>query len=145
MAGRQMSQTEKDSIRSSLTELVESLAAKHELFPETVANEAFYLLQRHPHWGRNATKAQKRASFTYWKGLCYRCGEALSFAEAKFHHLKRGIPNQHGPTNLVPEHLECHDAEHKVAQGSLSKGSPRRREMAENSLPPGSRTQEEKL
>jgi hypothetical protein len=125
--GGQISQAEKKSARAGLEDLVESLAAKHSLLPEAVANELFYQLQRHPRWGRNATLAQKHASFAYWKGLCHWCGEALSFADSKFHHLRRGIPDQHAPLNLVPEHLQCHDAEHKVELGSLSKGSPRKK------------------
>lgn len=124
---RAMTQAEKKSIRAALEDLVESLAAKHSLLPEAVANELFYQLQRHPRWGRNASLAQKRAAFTYWKGRCHRCGGELAFSDSKFHHLKRGISDQHGPPNLVPEHLQCHDAEHRVIRGSLSKGSPKRK------------------
>lgn len=111
-------------IRDLLDEIISNISADLSVCSEAVAAVAFYRLQRHPSWGRNATKTHKNASFQRWKGICNRCKRPVSRAEAKFHHLVRGVPNQHGPENLVPEHTECHDDEHNVVYGSLSKGSP---------------------
>jgi hypothetical protein len=118
---------EKRRINDAVDDLIATLAAATGICREAVANVAFYRLQRHPGWGRNASKAQKRASHTRWKGTCKRCNKPVAFAAAKFHHLKRGIPDQHAPGNLVPEHLKCHDSEHSVKKGSLTKGSPTKR------------------
>jgi hypothetical protein len=118
---------EKRQINEALDELIASLADSVGLCREAVANVAFYRLQRHPGWGRNATAQHKRASHALWKGICNRCNQPVAFEAAKFHHLKRGIPDQHGPGNLVPEHEKCHDDEHNVKKGSLSKGSPTKR------------------
>jgi len=114
------------AIRTALSCLVESQAAEHSLSSQEVANEVFYSVQRHPSWGRNASGAQKRAAYTHWKRRCHRCGEELPFADAIFHHLKRGIPDQHAPSNLVPQHVKCHDREHGLYRGSLAKGAPRK-------------------
>lgn len=116
----------KSTIRAAVDDVIRALAARLSLTEEAVANEAFYHLQRHPQWGRNATASQKRASHRHWGGRCHRCGEEVPFSDAKFHHLKRGMPGQHDPSNLVPEHEHCHDEQHGVSRGSLSKGSPRK-------------------
>ena len=117
----------KSAIRSALAELISSLATERSLTPEEVANESFYFLQRHPTWGRNPSATQKRASHRHWNGQCHRCVHEVAFVDATFHHLKRGIPHPHAPENLVPECMVCHDREHGVSHGSLSKGSPRGR------------------
>jgi hypothetical protein len=118
---------ERGRIKIAVDKLISSLADSCGLCREAVANIAFYCLQRHADCGRNATKKQKRASYAHWDGRCKKCNEPVSFEDAKFHHVKRGIPNQHEPDNLVPEHEKCHDEEHNVKKGSLSKGSPVRR------------------
>jgi hypothetical protein len=114
----------KDAIRSAISKTIEKLSEAHKVCIEAIANEAFYWLQRHPQWGRNASSTHKKASFQYWNGVCHRCKQAVALNAAKFHHLHRGVPNQHGPRNLVPQHLHCHDDEHGAEKGSLSKGSP---------------------
>jgi hypothetical protein len=114
-------------IRDSLDKFIRNTADGSGICAEAVAAIAFYRLQRHPTWGRNATPTQKNAAYKHWKGVCHRCNEEVGRAEAKFHHLNRGVPNQHEPSNLVPEHTSCHDDEHNVIYGSLSKGSPRPR------------------
>ena len=128
-----------DIIRRRIDEFVVTLAKELSLSHEEVANEAFYRLQRHPEWGRNASPTQKRASYKYWKkqakgdyALCHKCRKEVTYEEAKFHHLCRGIQNQHDPLNLVPEHPKCHDKEHDVIKGSLSKGSPEKHLIPEN-------------
>ena len=113
------------AIRDSLDLFIRHTGEESGICAEAVAAVAFYQLQRHPTWGRNATTTQKTASYKHWKGICHRCKEPVERAEAKFHHLTRGVPNQHDPLNLVPEHTSCHDDEHYVVYGSLSKGSPR--------------------
>ena len=112
------------AVRDSLDEFVRRNSEELGICEAAVAAAAFYRLQRHPTWGRNATTTQKNASFKHWSGVCHRCKQAVGRSEAKFHHLTRGIPNEHSPLNLVPEHPTCHDDEHHVRNGSLSKGSP---------------------
>ena len=113
------------SIRDSLDLFINRTGEEWGICAEAVAAVAFYRLQRHPTWGRNATPTQKTASFKHWKGICFRCKESVGRTEAKFHHLTRGVPNQHDAHNLVPEHTSCHDDEHNVVYGSISKGAPR--------------------
>ena len=113
------------AIRDSLDLFIQRTGDEFGICAEAVAAVAFYRLQRHPTWGRNATTTQKTASYKHWNGICHRCKEPVERTEAKFHHLTRGVPGQHDPLNLVPEHTSCHDDEHNVIYGSLSKGSPR--------------------
>lgn len=114
-----------EAVRDALDSFIHETSAKSGICAEAVAAVAFYRLQRHPTWGRNATPTQKNASYQHWNGICHRCRQPVKRSEAKFHHLTRGVPNQHEPANLVPEHTACHDDEHNVIFGSLSKGSPR--------------------
>ena len=114
----------KARIHETIDSAIQSLADTTGLCVEEVADIAFLRLQKHPDWARNATKRQKRLAFAHWHGHCYRCDKPVLFDEAHFHHLKCRIPNQHGATNLVPLHIVCHDSEHNVSNGSLSKGSP---------------------
>jgi 5-methylcytosine-specific restriction endonuclease McrA len=123
----EMTKEETKLIWKAVDALVERLSLETDLCPEAVANSAFYRLQRHPDWARNATQTQKRVSHAARGGKCFRCGEEVAFKDATFHHLLRGVPDQHGPANLVPFHEKCHDEEHKAEKASLMKGSPRRR------------------
>jgi len=111
-------------IRDALDSFIAVTSDQFDACAEAVAAVAFYRLQRHPTWGRNATDAQKSVSYKHWKGVCHRCHKHVERGEAKFHHLTRGVPNQHVPSNLVPEHTSCHDDEHNVLYGSFDKGSP---------------------
>jgi hypothetical protein len=123
----EMTAVEKSQIWAAVDALVANLAAETGLCPEAVANSAFFRLQRHPSWGRNASDAQQRASHAESERRCFRCGNEVAFEDAAFHHLRRGIPDQHGPANLVPAHVKCHDEEHNAEQRSLMRGSPRYR------------------
>lgn len=114
-------------VTQAVSALVEKLAKETECHPEAVADVAFLHIQKHPSWGRNPSEAQKRASLRYWKDECQGCGEAVARERAVFHHLRRRIPNQHEPRNLLPYHPECHDAKHGARRASLSKGTPRRK------------------
>jgi hypothetical protein len=120
----ELTKHEIEVIRDAVDQFITDLSAKISTCTEAVATVAFYRMQRHPSWGRNATTTQKNASYKHWKGVCHRCKEKVARSEAKFHHIVRGLPDQHGPKNLVPEHTACHDDEHNVVYGSLSKGSP---------------------
>jgi hypothetical protein len=122
-----MTDTEKSQIWAAVDALVANLAAVTGMCAEAVATSAYYRLQRHPAWGRNASKDHKQAAHAAGNGRCYKCGEEVALKDATFHHLRRGIPNQHGPANLVPSHEKCHNEEHGAEQASLMKGSPRRR------------------
>jgi hypothetical protein len=48
----------------------------------------------------------------------------VALGDAVFHHRQRRIPGQHAPKNLWPYHSGCHDSQHRVTHGSLSKGTP---------------------
>ena len=120
-----MLDNEKMQIRASVAELIERLAGKLKIHPEAVADVAFLYIQKHPSWGRNPSRTQKRASHKHWNNRCQGCREPVELRDAVFHHLRRRIPNQHEPENMLPYHRDCHDKVHDVSQGSLSKGSPR--------------------
>jgi len=122
-----MENKHRTKIRQAVSVLVEKLAEETGCHAEAVADVAFLHIQKHPSWGRNSTEAQKRASLRFWKERCQGCGEALSRAEAVFHHLRRRIPDQHAPENLLPYHPGCHDTEHGAKKASLSKGASRRK------------------
>ncbi len=119
-----MQAVQKEAIKRSVTELIVRLATELSMHPEAVADVAFLHIQKHPSWGRNPTKAQKRTAHRHWKGRCQHCQEQVPFEAAVFHHLRRRIPKQHQPDNLLPYHASCHDSEHEAQRGSLSKGSP---------------------
>jgi hypothetical protein len=125
------------AIRDCLDLFIRRTSDEFDICEEAVAAIAFYWLQRHPTWGRNATTAQKNASYKHWNGTCHRCKKPVGRAEAKFHHLSRGIPRQHQPLNLVPEHTSCHDDEHNVIYASLAKGSPQPRKPKKTSISDG--------
>ena len=114
-------------IRRAVGALVARVAERRSILPEAVAGEAFYYLQRHPDWGRNATKAHKNKSYEYHRGICQTCQLPVPRDEATFHHPKRGVRDQHGPRNLVPAHEKCHNTQHGVTRASLLKASPRKR------------------
>lgn len=99
--------------------------------PTVVAAASFYRLQRHPEWGRNPTRSQKTLAYKHWGGVCQhpKCmiKDPIKKNELTFHHLIRGIPDQHSPHNLVPMHILCHDDEHNAISRSLATGSPPRK------------------
>lgn len=119
-----MRHEERARIKQEMTDLIQSLAEEMSAHPEAVADVAFLHIQKHPFWGRNATKSQRRKAHRYWKGRCQGCGEPVEPAEAVFHHVQRRVPGQHDPENLKPYHPGCHDKVHNVKHGSLSKGAP---------------------
>ena len=115
---------QRKEIQDYIDNIVEQLSREKNLIPVVVSNIAFLRLQKHPTWGRNATKTQKRESFKLSKEKCYICKKRISFSEAVFHHYKRDIAKQHSYPNLVPLHSDCHDRLHKVKNNSLLKGTP---------------------
>ena len=119
----------KSAIRERFDLMVEKTASELVIPREMVAREIFYWIQRHPDpdLRRNPNAREKRVSFMYWGG-CQRqgCKDTLELKHAVFHHEQRGIRGQHDPANLKPYHAGCHDREHSVAKGSLSKGSPKK-------------------
>lgn len=117
---RTLTEKDKDEIKLSLLKFISNISKKVSARPEAVANAAFYYLQRNKSWGHNATKKQKKEAYAYWKGICSRCHILVNMSEVKYHHKERGIPDQHNPTNLLPQHKRCHDKEHNVSKGSLS-------------------------
>ena len=116
--------TDKSMISAGLSQCIEELGMKAQAYPEAVANYCYYALQRHKTWGRNATLKQKKVAYSFWKHRCAKCKEPLAFEDAVFHHKERGIQGQHSPQNLFPQCESCHDQEHAISKGSLSKGSP---------------------
>jgi len=121
-----MQKEQRAVIKRRLDQFVEQLATDLELAPEAVADIAYLRIQKHRSWGRNPTRAQKRAAYEHWQGLCQACEQPVDFSDAVFHHVQRRIPNQHEPQNLLPYHDHCHDHHHGVTHRSLSKGAPRR-------------------
>jgi len=124
---QELTSQDRNEIRQAIVRTVERIAFRRSICVEAVANEAFYQLQRNKKWGRNATQTEKRASLKWWKGMCYYKDGKVRFENAVFHHLKRGVPRQHGPKNLVPMHSRCHNRDHGAKKGSLLKGGPRKR------------------
>ena len=118
-----LARTERALVEFAIGQTIRAFAKQFGKPPEAVAVEAFYVLQSHPEWGRNASATHKRRSLAHWQGCCYECGQPVTTAEATYHHLKRGVPNQHGPENLVPTHPGCHDRTHNAVKGSLLKGT----------------------
>jgi hypothetical protein len=114
-------------VKESVLGLVEQLSAELRLPRAAIADIAYLYLQKHPTWGRNPSKSQKRAAHNHWKGACQECAGPVEFSEAVFHHRQRRIDEQHSPQNLLPYHDSCHDKHHGVVSGSLSKGSPKRK------------------
>jgi hypothetical protein len=116
----------KAAIHKDLDAMIERTASDLGATREVVAREVYYRMQRHPDpdLRRNPTTAEKRRAFRYWAEACQRsgCTEPLNFGEAEFHHLARGVQDQHAPANLLPYHAKCHAAEH-----SLSRDVPKRR------------------
>ena len=124
-----LSEKDKNEIKLSLSQFIDNMSKNISAWPAAVANASFYFLQRQSDWGRNATEQQKKASYEHWKGVCSRCQMHVDISEVVFHHKERGIPNQHNPLNLLPQHESCHDQEHHVTKNSLSKGSPRKQNV----------------
>jgi hypothetical protein len=117
---------DKKLLQKKVSEFIESVSEETKFCHEAVANSFFYAIQRHPQCGRNANKTQKKNSFLFWQKKCSNCGETLNFDHVIFHHIERGIPNQHDPKNLKPYCESCHDQEHHIRKGSLMKGSPKK-------------------
>jgi 5-methylcytosine-specific restriction endonuclease McrA len=122
-----MQSEHRDRIKREVDQLVTSLAAELSVPAEAVADVAYLHIQKHSGWGRNPSKAQKRAAHQHWDGACQHCNEPVTLSEAVFHHVKRRVTGQHQPANLLPYHEACHDQHHGVVEGSLSKGTPRGR------------------
>ena len=110
-------------IRSRAEGLIDELATQRGLAREAVSDIVFLFLQKHPKWGRNPSKAQKRAAYLRWGGVCQNCHESVELGKAIFHHAIRRVPGQHDPENLLPYHDECHNRHHGVSV-SLTKGAP---------------------
>ncbi|MGA2145587.1 MAG: hypothetical protein ABSH49_11570 [Bryobacteraceae bacterium] len=98
--------------------------------PEAVVQEIRYWQQSSADWRTNPTKKDKELSFKYHKRICAACREEISsISDATFHHLQSGIPNVHGPENMVPLHktLGCHEGLHNAPPGSFTAGSMTRK------------------
>ena len=122
-----MDTEDRAKVKQAVAGLVETLCESLGLPRAAVADIAYLYLQKHPSWGRNPSKTQKRAAHRHWQGRCQDCQKLVSFEESVFHHRKRRIDEQHSPGNPLPYHDACHDKHHGVVVGSLSKGSPKRR------------------
>jgi len=116
----ELTEVEKKAIWNALDAFIENTSQKKAIYAEAIATLAYYRLQRHPVWRRNPTKTQKNASYKRWKGICQYppCKDKTPIDPKKknlhYHHRSRGIPDQHGPDNMVPYHRHpCHTNEHK--------------------------------
>lgn len=105
------------------------LMTKTGLPDEGVVQEIRYWHQRASNeWSTHPSPTAKARSFRYWSSKCQRpgCRKPLTKDEASYHHLKRGIPNQHRPESLLTYHHGCHYNEHGAVRASLRKGPPGR-------------------
>lgn len=117
---------QRDQIRAELDSFVKRVSAKTGLPGEAVALEVRYWHQSASNKYRtNASTADKTRSYKFYDGRCQAagCGEPIDRNDAVFHHVDRGVPDQHAPENLKPYHESCHDSHHGVERGSLTKGS----------------------
>jgi hypothetical protein len=117
---------QKKTIREGLTRFTKEHASILVCPPEAIVQEIRYWQQSHPDWRTNPTKKHKELRFRHHDGKCAECGEEISsINEATFHHKERGIPNLHGPHNMMPLHktLGCHEKLHNAAPGSFTMGS----------------------
>jgi hypothetical protein len=126
------SQDERTQLRAELDHFVSEKAVALGRPEEAVVQEVRYWQQSAAKGHTNPTATQRRLSFEHWKNVCAVCGERIeSLDKATFHHLKRGIPNQHAPENMQPLHRNeprgCHEKIHGVPVGSLTAGSMRRK------------------
>lgn len=122
------SQSERTLLRRELDLFVSKRATKLGRPEEAVVHEIRLWQQSAAKGHTNATKTQQRKSFNHWKGICSACNKTIdSLADATFHHLKRGISNQHAPENMQPLHRDggCHEKLHGAPAGSFTAGSKR--------------------
>ena len=113
-------------IREDLVRFTQEHATQLGCPPEAVVQGIRYWQQSNPDWPTNPTKKDRETSFKDHKGICALCdGAIVSINDATFHHLERGIPNLHGPQNMIPLHrtLGCHEKLHNAPPGSLTAGS----------------------
>lgn len=126
-----VTQEQRDTIRRSLHELVETLAADMKIDPCAIVLEVRYYHQSGSNpYRTTATQSDKRASLAHFKNVCQGCngGPPLTLKDAAFHHERRGFAGQHRPPNLAPYHPQCHDREHDLPEGrSVHKGAPKPR------------------
>lgn len=112
------SKEQRQKIRKKLFSYVDSISKLHGLHKEAVVLEMRYFHQSATNpYRTNATKKDKERSLTHYKGKCKAkgCKKTLGFVVKKgieFHHIERGIPNQHEPKNLKPFCKGCHFTEH---------------------------------
>jgi hypothetical protein len=122
---------QRKTIRKALASFTEEHASLLGCTPQAVVQEIRYWQQSHPDWRTNPTKKEKASSFKHHKGICVECHQQISsMDDATFHHLERGIPNLHGPSNMVPLHktLGCHEKLHNAPSGSFTSGSMSRKQ-----------------
>lgn len=117
-------------IRSELDALAKRLMSSAGLSGEAIALEIRYWHQSASNpYRTNSTSSDKNKSYKVHEGKCGFCSKKIeSFDEAVFHHIERGIADQHGPENLVPYHNECHDNHHHAGKqaASMTKGSQKK-------------------
>jgi 5-methylcytosine-specific restriction endonuclease McrA len=122
---------QRDEVRRSFRALVERLATDLKIDPCAVVLELRYYHQTSSNPYRTTpTKSDKRANLAHFKSVCQGCksGALLTPEQAAFHHVRRGFADQHRPPNLVPYHVDCHNQEHHLPEGSsVHKGAPKAR------------------
>jgi len=122
---------ERRRLRATLDDYATRIAKDYGHPLEAVVQEIRYWQQSVSAGRTNPKAQQKKASFHFWGQVCMVCNEVIeSLAAATFHHLKRGVPDLHGPTNMRPLHRDeskgCHEKLHGAPAGSLTAGSRRR-------------------
>lgn len=119
-------------LRAALNEFASSAAQKYGHPLEAVVQEIRYWQQSSSAGRTTPTAQEKKFSFRHWDQTCMVCNTRIeSLAVATFHHMKRGVPNLHGPDNMRPLHRDeamgCHEKLHGAPPGSLTAGSLRRK------------------
>jgi hypothetical protein len=109
---------QRKDIRKKLLSYVKALSKTHSLYPEAIVLEMRYFHQSATNpYRTNASKRDKQKSLDHYKGKCQAkgCKKVLGNIvkrSIEFHHVKRGVPNQHEPKNLKPYCKGCHYKEH---------------------------------
>lgn len=131
-------------LRATLDELARTAAIEYSHPVEAIVQEIRYWQQSTSAGRTNPIEAEKRNSFRYWNQVCMVCGQHIeTLKSATFHHLRRGVPDLHGPENMRPLHRDtgCHEKLHDAPVGSLTAGSQRRRRSGGKSGAPGGEEQ----
>ena len=81
-------------VKQAVVDLVERLSRELRKPKAAIADIAYLQLQKHPAWGRNPSKAQKRAAHKHWRGECHACRVVFHLKSRCFSHVHRRSTNE---------------------------------------------------